>query len=50
MALLRETYEVTYRKGYIVTTVIVRAKDLQSAKKKFGKKYGKCEDVHFKRK
>ena len=50
MGLLRETYEVTYTKGFVTTTVNIRAKDLQAAKKKFGEKYGKCEDVRFRRK
>lgn len=48
MGVLRETYEVTYTKGGITTTITIKAKDLPSAKKKFGEKYGKCENVKFK--
>ena len=50
MGLIRDTFEVTYTKGGITTTVSIKAKDLPTAKKKFGEKYGKCENVKFKHK
>ncbi len=48
MALFGETYEVAYTKKGINFIVEIRASSLQKAKKKFGKKYGLCENVRFK--
>ncbi|MBR1724927.1 MAG: hypothetical protein IJ723_07935 [Ruminococcus sp.] len=50
MGLFGETYEVTFTKNGVTQTIPIKAKNMQKAKEKFGEKYGKCDNVKFKRK
>ncbi len=50
MGLFGEVYTVTFTKNGVTQTIEVKAKNMQKAKEKFGKKNGKCDNVKFKRK